>query len=57
MLNAKLNKNEVDYKKIKDKDLEVNLILEKLQDYLCVHIENQINHGADVVQIFDSGLV
>ncbi len=54
MLNAKLNKNEVDYKKIKDKDLEVNLILEKLQDYLCVHIENQINHGADVVQIFDS---
>tara|TARA_B100001564_G_C20651759_1_gene677205 strand:+ start:89 stop:1093 length:1005 start_codon:yes stop_codon:yes gene_type:complete len=59
MLGLKSNKNEIDYKKIKDKDFEVNLILDKLNEYLCIHIENQINHGADVVQIFDSwaGLV
>jgi uroporphyrinogen decarboxylase len=54
MLGAKLNKNEIDYKKIKKKDFEVNLILDKLNDYLCLHVENQINHGADVIQIFDS---
>ena len=54
MLGVKLNKNEIDYKQIKEKDFEVNLILDKLNEYLCTHIENQINHGADVVQIFDS---
>ena len=25
-----------------------------LNDYLCIHIENQIKAGADVIQIFDS---
>ena len=54
MLGVKSNKNEIDYKKIKNKDFEVNLILDKLNEYLCTHIENQINHGADVIQIFDS---
>ena len=54
MLGAKLNKNEINYKKIKSKEFEVNVILDKLNEYLCIHIENQINAGADVVQIFDS---
>ncbi len=54
MLGIKINKSEIDYEKIKKKDFEINLILDKLHDYLCIHIENQINHGADVVQIFDS---
>ena len=54
MLGAKESKKEVDYKKIKTKEFEVNLILDKLNDYLCTHIENQINAGADVIQIFDS---
>jgi uroporphyrinogen decarboxylase len=54
MLGVKQNKNEIDYKKIKNKEFEVNLILDKLHDYLCTHIENQINAGADVIQIFDS---
>ena len=54
MLGAKQDKFEIDYKKITDKEFEVNLILDKLNEYLCTHIENQINHGADVVQIFDS---
>ena len=54
MIGAKLNKSEINYKKIRDKNFEVNLILDKLHEYLCIHIENQINSGADVVQIFDS---
>ena len=54
MLGAKSNKKEADIKKIKNKDSEINLVLNKLIDYLCLHIENQIKAGADVVQIFDS---
>ena len=54
MLGVKDNENKINYKTIKDKDFEVKLILEKLNEYLCTHIENQIDHGADVVQIFDS---
>ncbi|MDC1092484.1 uroporphyrinogen decarboxylase [Pelagibacteraceae bacterium] len=54
MLGVKDGKNEIDYNKIKSKEFEVNIILDKLNEYLCVHIENQINAGADVVQIFDS---
>ena len=54
MLNLKLNKNELDYKKIKLKSEEISLILNTLNEYLSIHIENQINAGADVVQIFDS---
>ena len=54
MLRAKQDKDENNLNKIKERDFEVNLIIDKLHDYLCVHIENQINAGADIVQIFDS---
>jgi len=54
MLKAKESKKDFNYKKIKTKEFEVNLILDKLHEYLCTHIENQVNAGADVIQIFDS---
>ena len=54
MFGLKDNKNKINFLKIKDKESEVNTILDKLHGYLCSHIENQISHGADVVQIFDS---
>ena len=54
MLEAKQTKNEINYQKIISNEFEVNLILDKLNEYLCAHIENQINAGADVIQIFDS---
>ena len=54
MLDLKINKNELDYKKMKLKKNEINLILNELNEYISIHIENQINAGADVVQIFDS---
>ena len=54
MLGAKNVKNQINYEKIKSNKFETNVILDKLNEYLCVHIENQINAGADIVQIFDS---
>ena len=59
MLGVKEGKKEINYKKIKSKKFDINLILNKLNEYLCAHIESQIDAGADVIQIFDSwaGLV
>jgi len=54
MLNLKENKKEINISKLKKKDSEIKIILDKLTEYLCIHIENQINAGSDVVQIFDS---
>ncbi len=54
MLGVKQGKKEINYKKVKNKEFEFNLIFDKLNEYLCIHIENQINAGADVIQIFDS---
>jgi uroporphyrinogen decarboxylase len=54
MLGVKKTKKEINYKKIEERKMEVNIIIDKLHEYLCTHIENQINAGADVVQIFDS---
>ena len=54
MLGAKESKKDVNYKKIEEKKSEINLIFDKLNEYLCFHIENQVNAGADVIQIFDS---
>ena len=54
MMGLKENKNKTNLLKIKYKKQEFDLILDKLNEYLCEHIKNQINAGADVVQIFDS---
>jgi uroporphyrinogen decarboxylase len=54
MLGMKLNKTQLDYEKIKLLSDKISMILDRLNEYLFIHIENQINAGADVVQIFDS---
>jgi uroporphyrinogen decarboxylase len=54
MLGLKKNKNEIDIFKLKKKKKELKIIIDKLNEYLCSHLENQINAGADTVQIFDS---
>jgi uroporphyrinogen decarboxylase len=54
MLGLKKQKNILDIETLKKKKTEINLILNHLNNFLCAHIKNQINAGADVVQIFDS---
>ena len=54
MLEAKINNDQVDLQKINSQDFVVDKVLKKLIEYLCIHIENQIYAGAEVVQIFDS---
>ena len=54
MMGLKENKNTINFLKMQNKRSEMNTILDKINEYLCTHIENQINAGADVVQVFDS---
>ena len=51
MLNIK---DDLNINKAKLNNFDLNEIFNKLIEYLCIHIKNQINSGADVVQIFDS---
>tara|TARA_B100000965_G_scaffold366049_1_gene350984 strand:+ start:2708 stop:3715 length:1008 start_codon:yes stop_codon:yes gene_type:complete len=53
MMNFRKNKIEKDIDRF-EKTHQLDEIISKLTDYLCKHIENQVNAGADVVQIFDS---
>tara|TARA_A100001015_G_scaffold270205_1_gene322558 strand:+ start:1155 stop:2153 length:999 start_codon:yes stop_codon:yes gene_type:complete len=50
MMGFKKKKNEINLKKIKNN----KIILKKLIEYICQHIENQFRAGSNVVQIFDS---
>jgi len=54
MMGLKKDKKEINLSKIKDNKSKVSIVLNKLNEYLCIHVENQINAGADTVQIFDS---
>ena len=54
MLNLRKKKNHLYLKKLDSENFEIDRILNELIKYLCIHIKNQIDAGADVVQIFDS---
>ena len=54
MLSIKVSKIEINKNMIKSDKFNFNQIIETLIDFLCIHIKNQMESGADVVQIFDS---
>ena len=54
MLNIKSSKAHINLEKLEKKSTDMNKILNKLINFLCIHINNQISAGAEVVQIFDS---
>ena len=54
MLNKESPKNNFDFNKInKDKYL-VNKLLKKIEETICLHIDKQIEAGANIIQLFDS---
>ena len=53
MINKKSPKNEIKNTFFENKNL-ISEILKILENFLKIHIEKQINSGADVIQIFDS---
>ena len=54
MLGLKDNKNKITPSKININRNLIEKILNNLNKFLCLHIENQIKAGSDIVQIFDS---
>ena len=53
MLNKKSPKSGLNNNFFKD-DISINKILTILEKYLKIHIKNQIDNGAQIIQIFDS---
>ncbi len=54
MLGLKQSKAQINLSKIRFYKNDLRIILKKLNEYICLHIEKQINAGADVIQVFDS---
>ncbi len=54
MFGLKSKDNKLNLDLLERKKKEIKLTLDKLNDYLCLHIDSQMKSGADAVQIFDS---
>ena len=46
--------NLINIELLKKNESDIKFIIEKIGEYLCLHIEKQVNAGANVIQIFDS---
>ena len=54
MLNKKSPKNNFDFDEINKDKFLINRLLKKIEEIICLHIEKQIEAGANIIQIFDS---
>jgi len=54
MLNKKSPKNNFNFDEINKDKFLVNKLLKKVEEIICLHIDKQIDAGANVIQIFDS---
>jgi len=54
MLGLKKNKTEINFVKLKERKTQLSAIITKLNEYLCAHVQSQVDAGADTVQVFDS---
>ncbi len=54
MLGLKEGKDKINLIKLKEINNDLDFIIINLIKFLCVHIENQVKAGADVIQLFDS---
>ena len=54
MFGLKINKDHIDIDRLKKHEPEIKIAINKIVEYLCIHIINQVKAGADTVQIFDS---
>ena len=54
MLNRKSPKNNFNINILLKNKFLVNRLLKKLEDIICLHIDKQIEAGANIIQIFDS---
>jgi len=54
MLNKESPKNNFNFDKIKKNKFMINRLLKKIEEMICLHIDKQIEAGANIIQIFDS---
>jgi len=54
MLNKESPKNNFNFNKINKDKFLVNRLLKKIEETICLHVDKQIEAGANVIQIFDS---
>ncbi len=54
MLNKESPKNNFNFNKINKDKFLINKLLKKIEEMICLHIDKQVDAGANIIQIFDS---
>tara|TARA_B100001123_G_scaffold117355_1_gene136588 strand:+ start:77 stop:1087 length:1011 start_codon:yes stop_codon:yes gene_type:complete len=54
MLNKESPKNNFNFEKINQDKFLINRLLKKVEETICLHVDKQIEAGANIIQIFDS---
>ena len=54
MLNKESPKNNFNFDKINKEKFLISRLLKKIEEMICLHVDKQIEAGANIIQIFDS---